>query len=933
VALAFLGLWAFIWSGDFPAAIDFWGHLAKAEYLAGEVATQGIRAFFNTTWYPDWYLGDAFLTYYPPLTTFVLTPFVLLFRAPGLIHKAFTTLALAMYGGGVYWFVRATWGRWPAALGTVLAVWAPYQLRTLFFEGNYPRMLALLALPVIALATERLLGENRRKMPTVVLLAGAWAWAILAHPQQAAIFAVGMAMFVIARLFLEPEVPFRWAIYVLAGLVGGAGLSAPWSLPAYSYGEHPHVPFLPLEKIDLFSAPVTALIPNWNSSSGVITVGLGVLVLVLLSLMSRPERRRSAWAIAGLVSIWLASGPAGVLFSLLPMHNALMPERFLNFAGFALAVAAAGLLPMLRRAVVARAILIAVLFAVDAVPSLSILQGRAFPQREAALGVVAPEDDQPGRTLLLTYPEPSASEIYFAGKQNELVNGWALENTPHHKSIRRYLGAMAWGSDYVAHLMGIWDVNQVVIQANGNEVELTHSLVSAGFSPDVNIGDYAVWTRAEPFGPVQGLPSRRMLVLGDGITHLLAAFPFAEEALEESLLAFPEEAFARYPAAAMSHFIGPADSMAAVEARARDYVEAGGTLIVDLSGMEETFASTLDFLDVRVLRIQVSDVINLRWDEALGDMPESLALDAAGMDQWSGAVYGDLDRVFAEVELDGEWFPVLGYRDIGEGRVWFVGMNLLYYGQAANASELLSLADELMLADVELARDLQYNILDVTAWAETGQGVYFEYQAAEVIPEALISYTYSPRWELRIDDVPVSFERFENLILTSLPAGSHTVELVYRRYGTGYPVAGFVIGVLAAVALGGGLLLERSRGEPQLEEQAPGQEEEPREYAVCANCSFRFAEIGPPTAVTYPFQVVHCPICGLRMDDEGFEPGRTLSEGDRKHALDDWLSANRYSPDIVHERWGFEAEEFFSEQPRDESAGYDDPLNNLSPSR
>lgn len=918
-AMAFVALLFMIWRGAFPAAIDYWGHLAKAEFLAESIRTNGIGELFSTTWFPSWYLGDAFRTYYPPLTTAVLTPFVLIFRDPAIIHKAFATIVLGVYAYGVYSFVRYLWGAWPAALGAVIAMWAPYQLRTLFFEGNYPRILALMALPLIALFMEQLLDPNRRKMPVVIKLALVWAWAILAHPQQAVIFAIGMAIYTVARLFLEAETPFAWGAWVLAGLVAGVALTAPWSLPAYSYGEQPHVPFLPLEKVEIFSAPLSALLPVWDSMQGGITVGVGALLLMLLCVVSRPERRRSAYAIAALAGIWLSFGPSGVFFSLLPMHNALMPERFLNFTSFAVAVAAAGLLPMRKRAVLVRSAVIALLLVVDVVPSIAILQGRPYPQREAALSVLAPVEEPAGRTLLLTYPEPSASEIYFAGEETMLVNGWALENTPHHRALRRYLGAAEWSPGYLAHLMGVWDVNQVAIRANGNEVALTEGLVAAGFKPYATIGEYAVWERETPQSLVQALPEDRFLVLGEGITHLLAAFPFAEEALEEHVLDLDPGTLAAYPAMAMSRFAAEDEAIGDVEALLMPYVDAGGTLIVDLSGMEEKFASSLDFLGTSVLRIQLNDSMRLRWDESLGDLPTTLTLAEADATAWSGAVYPELDEVLAEVELNGEWFPVLGYKDVGEGRVWFVGMNLLYYAQEAEWQGFFELAQSLFLEDVDLSRELVYEPVTLRSIEATGHGLVLDVDLEEPVEQALISYTYSPRWDLLVDGEPAAFTRFENLLLTSLPAGSYQVELVYNPFGTIYPVLGLIAGLLAMAVLAGGFFVERVRWQPPLDvgvtQEVGG---DAHEYAVCANCSFRFAEVGPPTASTYPFQVVHCPICGLRMDDDGFEPGAALDDQTRAEALDNWLNDNRYNPEIVHERWGFSADEFFASGSDDE---------------
>jgi hypothetical protein len=53
----------------------------------------------------------------------------------------------------------------------------------------------------------------------------------------------------------------------------------------------------------------------------------------------------------------------------------------------------------------------------------------------------------------------------------------------------------------------------------------------------------------------------------------------------------------------------------------------------------------------------------------------------------------------------------------------------------------------------------------------------------------------------------------------------------------------------------------------------------------------------------------------MQMDDEGFQPGRSLSEDEKKQRLSDWLIENNYDPTTVHERWGFARDQFF------ESAG------------
>jgi hypothetical protein len=71
----------------------------------------------------------------------------------------------------------------------------------------------------------------------------------------------------------------------------------------------------------------------------------------------------------------------------------------------------------------------------------------------------------------------------------------------------------------------------------------------------------------------------------------------------------------------------------------------------------------------------------------------------------------------------------------------------------------------------------------------------------------------------------------------------------------------------------------------QMPENAPSG----TKIAQCANCGFRLAEVSPPTPITYLFSVSQCPICGARMNDRGFEFGRTLNPEERALLLTQWL--------------------------------------------
>lgn len=909
VLAAVAALWALMWSAGVPRGADIWSHLFKAEFLAGQMHSRGLGAYFSSAWMPHWYLGDPYRTYYPPLTTLVLAPLQYLTGNVVLTARLFTGAALLLYAALTYGFIHRFWGRWQAALGALLALWAPYQLRTLFFEGNYPRVLSLLALPLIAWQTERILAGPRHRAGAAIGLGLAWAWAILAHPQQAYMFAIAFALYIVARLFLEPDIPLWRAVWWLGGLVWGAALTLPWSLPAYLGNELPGVPFLPEVKVETFVASLSSILPSLNLLDGRVVLGSGALLLALLAAIARPEPRRTAFVLAGLAAFWFSLGSGSVAFSLLPLHAQLLPERFLNFTAFALPVAAAGIVPFQRTARPARLLIVVSLLILDLVPGLTLVRPIPYPQEQSALASLPiPGDGSRGRVALLTYPEPTAVETYFVAKGAETINGWALENTPHHESIRRVLGAPSWSLDYLKARFALWDVRTIVL-SGGEEAEAARqALPQMGFAPVEQLGPYQIWLDSSPSSRVQRIPEGQMIVAGDSLAPFLAAFPFAEERRVDHLSEIALEDLMGRPAIGLYRFEGEPAGLASAQDMLRSYLGAGGTAVVDLSGMEGVVGRSLDFLDVNVLRLSFDERADFRWAEGLEAMPLHLNLEGLPEAGWSGSAYLGLDQVLGEVELDGEWYPVLGYKNVGAGRAWFVGLNLLYYGQLTGDARIAATIRDLALTDLDIPTSLRMEAVDVRDYVETDRGLSF--QAEMPRPgDVLISYTYTPRWEVSVDGEPARFSSYEGLIRLPLPAGDHRVDVRYRPYGTVWPSLGLGLGMVAA-ALGAVSLWGERRVGPLAATPHEIETQEPS-YAPCANCGFRLAEKYPPTAVTYPFNVVSCPICGMRMDDEGFVSGETLGPERRKELLTRWLETHNYDPDQVYERWGFGVDDFF----------------------
>ncbi len=925
VLVALIPALVMVWGPGYPRGADTWGHLFKAEYLANRLRADGPLAYVRSAWMPAWYMGDPYLTYYPPLTSLTLAPLIYLLRDPFVAYRVFVTLFTVLLAHLTYGVFAGRWNRerWQAAFTAVLVLWAPYTLRTLFFEGNLPRVLAVLALPVITYFTESLLARPGPRGLRLLAASLAWSWAIVAHAQQAYMFAVGFALYAVIRVILDPAVPVVRLIWVVLPIALGAAVAAPWALPAYSRGELSNIPYLPPIKVDIFSAPLRALAPAVGVPASAVTFGTGALLLALLSVIARPNPRYTAWLLAGAACLWLSLGPAGVAFSLVPGSSQLLPERFANFSAFAIPIAAGGLVPLGIRARRIRMIVIAGLLFIDIFPAFPLLRGGDYPQDRAAIANRLAEQPSGGRVALMVYPEPNALDVYFASTVggHDQINGWALENTPHHVALRRVLSAPDWGPGYLARLFEVWDVRSAIVSGTDQSAQAArHALTAAGFAQTSAEGDFELWALDRPASPLLSLPSDQMLVVGDQTEPFLAAFPFAEDGSRTHLVDYASAELNQHPVLGLMRFNDNPAKLAQAEALLRDWVSAGRTAIVDLSGMEEPFSQGLDFMGVSVLRLAFSDALQIHWSGPLAGQPEWLPLQGLPEPGWSGAVYRNLDGVLAEVEHNGVKYPVVGYKNVGAGRIWFVGLNLLYYSQASHTPSLAAAITHLTLEQTPVARDLTYSPVP-TESASFGDGqLDLAYTADEAV-DALLSFTYSPRWRAEVDGQPVVLSEYQHLMRAPLPAGRHELKVIYQPFGTVWPRLGLLVGLLSL----GGLLafarVERMIWRRRLQKEAASlqaaedQRASDRQasvtYTSCLNCGFKFSEAMPPTPATYPFNLIACPICGQRLDGTGFRAGNAMTAADRQAALAKWLTHKGYDIATIDPRRDFSVETFF----------------------
>lgn len=910
-----------LWKEGYPWGSDSWGHLQRAAYMGHTIREYGIwDGLFKSAWMPDWYMGDPTQVYYPPLTMWILGLLTALVGNAVAAYRLLITGLLIMLGLSVH-HISIRWGarHWQAVFGALLVVGSPYTLRTIFVEGNLPRGLALLPLPWIVWYTEQILSEKKIARP-FIFLSGLWMLTLVAHPMQAAAFAIGIGVYIVARILTNVYIPLRRCLVALLPVGLGLILAAAYLLPAYSHAELANVPSLPQAKIDLFSISLGALFPNQTNIEAISLGIAAALCAVIITFRTGSEYHKALLA-AALTCVILAFGPSGGLYRMIPMHESLLPERFLNLSAVFFAMIFATIPPGMwkRRWLLAAFVLV---FVIDVVPALRAVHMRPAPPAEVAIARELAKQPPSGRVANLAYPNPNASQIYLNSEVGHHPNvlGWALENTPHQDAIRRLQTAAIRSPDYLERVLSLWNTDYLVTRYNGAPDDPA-SPADLGFQQIIQLENLNLWRKQTPSSVVQLLPDNRMLIIGNNATDWLFAFPFASEG------SYADPAL--YDAEYLSHFttIGltrlPED--VAIEGALGDWVRSGNTLIVDLSGMSEIYGNSYTLDNVHAFPLMLEGEYRAAWPQELGNLPQLMSFSTPE-GPWIGATYAGLEEQVAVLRDGDQTYPLLGYQTVGKGRIWFIGFNLIYYFEQTDQHEQAKALVDYMLADTATNRDLILPELAVEEWQYNSTTISFQY-TSPVAVDVVLSVTYFPRWQASIDRREIAIHNHEHLMQLKLPAGTHTVALEYQPFGTKVAKTGWLVSALG-IGITGAIVYHFKRHPPLVaSERAQSfsdrlpqmQPKTTSGYAQCPNCQFRLAKSGPPNDRSYPFDTLECPICGFSIG------GTTeLIFGDKVNELTKWalaalwLQHAQITEGRLKDEFGFTLLEIFDPYPPDD---------------
>lgn len=765
-----------------PTYVDQMGHLFRLWFLTDSV----LNGDLLPQWMPDWYIGMDAFRYYPPLVTYLMLPINLITGNP--VDTYYIFGALLLYGTclSAYYFARLLMSRWPAFIAALVFALSPMTTSIYWHEGNLGRALSALIAPfVFALAYKML--RNQRRVTCIVLVLST-TLLILAHAMQAYmfLFLLGVWLLIIG---LFPERRWRELSFTATALLLGVGLSLFWLLPATTHVDLPNVPGIFIDKLFDYSITFSSFSSGTMETDPLIYFSPIALVFAIaggvITLRSNLRWISISLIVVTFAGLILSFGTnLGDWMTRVPVFNKLLPSRFL-LAALLPAVVLIGMwfqslaskvrLPVRPVRLQSSFLIVLVIITIallvwNYLPGLNMInEGR--PALLEDFSTYLAEETHPGRAIIFSKENSSPSYWLTVGGNKPQAFGWAVEGTIHQDTQPLMNKAIVEDdTEYLENLFRLWQVNYAIL--GGDQIPMKQQLFSdTGFvttreTTGTQTMPYILMKRENPLTPAFSF-NMNTLAIGVGAAGLSGHLPWITRGDTDSL----EDHDSSY----LEHF----DVIILWEPVIKDRqrfeaiiteLAASGTDVYISPGRN---VGNLAF-GVSSEKVPMSGVCQVR-NEASPPVSDDEALELTLPADWYGHIYYRTDGT--DIMLDGsEQIPLLQHKIVGGEKVYFIGAAMLC---------LLDTTSELeakMALESMLSRSHPYTdptITPLPSEVTHASDVMTVEIATSEDGWVILSESYSPSWDMYLDDSPLAYYNIENMLAFYLPAGQHTVKGYY----------------------------------------------------------------------------------------------------------------------------------------------------------
>jgi len=771
------GTWPILGTANqsYPYTTDGLGHLTRIVYLADNI----IKGKW-VSWFPFWYNGSTVTQYYPPLS------FIWFALVQVLTHNIMLTFKIMIFFSqligalGVWFFCYRFIGPRIGVVGGILYAVQPFLLRSELNGGEIAQFPIFALTPWFLYFTFMLFKEKNPLRWLLVCVCGSLL--IASQSMHAFLISILIGIIMLVMLLRRQNI-FRECISWVLALGLGAGLLSFWVVPGVTHLENASIPYLLPEASSIYAAVASFFSLTARNGSGYY-IGISMLILAFSSIIFwRKSKLVLPLLVAMLVGICLSFGEAFPLYKYIPMHQSLIPRRFLSFCVLAAAILDVyvlnELLSRAKSSFIRRTIyimssgIIILILVIDINPRAMVSYTDQFAEYRQELELVSVSKNafEQGRFSWL-YPYSSQVAYFPMNKGLNMTDGWSIEGTPHNRAIWQHNIAIAANcNDYIVRNLLFWNTRSAIIDNRWEK--LIEGLQERGFRVVKEDNKKTILFNPTPSSYFLR-QERDALVIGKTAINLEMNFPWMVRGYSPCLQDYSPGYLARFKLIYLA------------EPEVQDF-DKFQNVVANLAGAGK-------MVIIEMGRAEVWPVCNTYpyWEKILSgsrliptdDSPikKEIALDADPNGQ--AAAIGNLDEVWMEVQAGEKRIPALGYKNINGKPVYFVGMALGQQLTSGHGNEIKDLLEQLM-DRAEPFKNIVPTAFPIEESNWGHDGFTFRYSAEKDTP-VQVSVTYTPRWQATIGGRPLAVHNLENLILIDLPAGKHTVSFHYGMTWVGW---------------------------------------------------------------------------------------------------------------------------------------------------
>lgn len=690
-------------SGSYPAGADTLCHIYKGEILYESIKQGNFYPLFDMKWYN----GVEPLRYWAPLPVYILAGLQGILGGDSMKAYLWLVVIIFYFGALVWWKIGMELHR--SFLGYFLGIlwfFMPNNLYALLIEGNLPRGICMIVLPLFFFEIyEYLEKKNWWRLVSITIL---FAFMSLCHMGYAGMIAIGFLIFAIIH-----GIQFRSWKYLkncVISIILGFGLIGIWLYPSLKGG---------ITSTDSSQVMKSFFQDLWISLNPILRLstqdyfyfGLASALLAIFGLFFSKKQCRGGFLTAFIILICTTT----TMYSLIVRLPGSQYLWMLRFISIALVLILLSLLywSSLRKGIL---VLVCFLLVLDTIPSLWLLYGtdhgvtpqQRFEKREAQTLIDKGKELTTQRMALLDLSSLEAEGAYLVSAGERGVNatygaGWQSAATA--SNIVQLNQALEDGFYLYLFDRCIELGNDVVLiqknklQYQQNDVENLNTIATRlGYVLVEENEEYLLYhlDTYQQFGVIS---EYKAIGIGTSAPSMSLMYPVIEETQSNNLNDYTAEQLSQYEVVYLAGFTY--DDKEAAEDMLRQISQKGTRVVILADGIPiDKEKQTKSFLGVTCYDIQFSNGYPALQTKN-GELYTSLFPE--GYQNWNTVYMNGLDQSWGKIEDLGKELDFYG--TVENDNIIMLGLNLSYhYALTQDAAVATILSDMMSIHSYELPK-------------------------------------------------------------------------------------------------------------------------------------------------------------------------------------------------------------------------------------